>query len=217
MKLMEQVAWWQLIGAALLLGTPALGAGTPSKALPLLCGDVVDADITLQADLVCPGFTGKVLTVKGSRHVLNGNGHRIVAPDAQIGVSIEGPWNEVRDLEISGLNHGVAISAIDAPYLEIRGSILNDNQVGIQLDATRTEMHGVWIHENQIRSSARFGVLAQQRAKGHILLPQFWHNDLSRSLHQAFHLEVSSAQLNSRDRNVTEGWGEPNWVALTGQ
>jgi hypothetical protein len=203
------------IGAILFLIPPAFAAPTSADSVnrparTLQCGEIVDDNLTMQADLVCPGFAGKVLTLKGTRHVLNGNGHRIIAPNAQVGVWIEGSWNEVRDLEVSGLNHGVAISAADTPYLEIRRSIFNDNQVGIRLEATRTEMQGIWIHDNQVRHSSQFGILASQSARGHIRLPQFWQNDLSQSRRQAFHLEVSSARLSLHDHNVTDGASEPN-------
>ncbi len=75
------------------------------------CGDLVTADVTLTADLDCTGFTGTVLTVDADQITIDGQGHRIIAPDAGAMVSITGHTGvTIRNIDLSGSPIGISVT-----------------------------------------------------------------------------------------------------------
>ncbi len=75
------------------------------------CGDFVTADVTLTADLDCTGFTGTMLTVGANGITIDGQGHRIIAPDAGAMVSITGHTGvTIRNIDLSGSPTGISVT-----------------------------------------------------------------------------------------------------------
>ncbi len=64
-----------------------VGAGPASDADPL-CGTTITDDLTLNADLDCTGVAGSALTVGADGVTVEGQGYRILAPDASTGIVV---------------------------------------------------------------------------------------------------------------------------------
>ncbi|MEU0882237.1 right-handed parallel beta-helix repeat-containing protein [Lentzea sp. NPDC005914] len=93
--------------AAVLAATVALATGpvTATPAPPVLCGDTVTSDITLSADLHCPG---PGLIVKAGNVVLNLNGHSITGSGTGSGISVTGQSGvRIQNGKISKFDYGV--------------------------------------------------------------------------------------------------------------
>ncbi len=67
------------------------------------CQEIVTADVTLTADLDCTGFTGTILTVGANGITIDGQGHRIIAPDASAMISLGGRSGvSIVNIDLSG-------------------------------------------------------------------------------------------------------------------
>lgn len=68
-----------------------------------LCGTTLDEDLVLTADLDCSGTTGTVLTVGADDLVIDGAGHRVIAPRAtRVIYAANRSGLTLRDLDVSG-------------------------------------------------------------------------------------------------------------------
>ncbi|MBI4655559.1 MAG: hypothetical protein HY746_02305 [Elusimicrobia bacterium] len=67
------------------------------------CGGTITENTILAADLDCSGVIGTALTIGADNIVLDGNGYKIIAPNASVVVSIIGRSNvTTRNIDLSG-------------------------------------------------------------------------------------------------------------------
>lgn len=126
-----------LIAAALV----AMALVTPGRAsaAALSCGDVITADTTLTADVVCPaGYDGVGLDIQDIGVTLDGDGYRIIGGggSSSKGVQVSGQSNVVVT-SIHLENFRIGIYAPNAPDLTVTDSTIEvDGVIGIQTGGT---------------------------------------------------------------------------------
>lgn len=96
------------LALVLTLGTLARPA---RAALDSLCGTTLTADLTLDHDVDCTGYTGNALIIGASNVTVDGNGFRLLAPDSARAISISGGRSNVtvRNLSVEGWCTGIGI------------------------------------------------------------------------------------------------------------
>lgn len=127
MRVRSAVLCPALVAGTVLLGTPAAAAG-------VACGDVVVGEVTLTADLVCPGSPVGLALADGA--TLDLGGHRVVGDGTGTGITVPGlAETTVRGGVVTGWAQGLAVVPGDATsdwrYAMLDGLRLEGNDVGL--------------------------------------------------------------------------------------
>jgi len=118
-----------IAGSNICLATPKAAPKPAPK-----CGDVIEKNTTLTADLDCTAFDGYfALAIRTDGIRLNGNGFRIIAPQARAGIFVTASNIRISNIKITGLQNGTGIFAADADNLSVVGNDLSDNVIGVEL------------------------------------------------------------------------------------
>ena len=176
-----------------------------TPALPLVtlsCGDVITESVAMAADLNCPDSWGFAISVKGDGVILDGNGKKIIAPNAIAGVFVQGNNDTIQNLSVNNLAQGQGVFAYDSPGLRLTKNDFSKNQVGLLLYAEQTLMNLVQVDNNVLSDSALFGIRAGQDGAGQIVSPVISSNDLSRAGSYAMRLQVTSLDLSDANANL---------------
>jgi len=177
------------------------GGGNKKVPNTVQCGDRITSGlVVLTQDLICPTTTGNVLTLVGTGIVFEGNGHKIVAPNAASSIYVQGSNVTVRNTVVSG-NGSTGIFAYDSPGLTLRGNDASGNIVGIDLYAENTLMSGVTIDDNISHGNSLYGLRTGQDGAGSIDSPTISGNDLSYSGSYAMLIEATNYELGPKSRN----------------
>lgn len=113
--------------------TPLPANSGPDAAL---CGQTLTSSVVLSGDLDCSGVTGTALTL-GANVELDGNGHRIIAKNADVVVLLSGANATLRDVEIAGTRGtgtGVRVTGDDCAVVDV---VANRNNIGVELSVAR--------------------------------------------------------------------------------
>jgi len=180
----------------------------------LQCGDTVTASMALAADLVCPTTTGFALNVIGDNIVLDGNGHKIVAPLASAGVFVQGSNDTIRELRINGIQGGDGILAYETPGIKITDNDVSSNGQGIALYADTGAVTDVKIQNNLARNNALFGIRTGFDAPGAIVSPQIRNNDLGGNGSFGMLIKATKFELDGNHGNSFQG--SRNGIYLAG-
>jgi parallel beta-helix repeat protein len=180
----------------------------------LQCGQTVTTSVTMAADLNCPNITGFALNVIGSNIVVDGGGHKIVAPLAEAGLFAQGSDITLQNFTIQGVTNGDGILAYDSPNILIRNNNASGNKQGIVLYADSGPVAGAQILNNTAAKNSLFGVRTGYDSPGLIVAPLISGNNLSNSGSYGLLAEASQLDLGSAQPNTYAG--SLNGIYLTG-
>ena len=87
-------------------------AGITAPLILTTCGDTITSNAILVADLDCTGTTGTVLTIGANNVYFDGQGHKILVPNATLMVGLTGRTGvSILNVDLSGVaGNGITIS-----------------------------------------------------------------------------------------------------------
>jgi len=130
------------------------------------CGDVLTADTTLTADVVCPpGYAGDALTLDADGIILDGAGFRLDAPDASAGVFSSGRTGVViQNLDVSATTGvGAGIEIRNSTGFLISNVMASGREYGI---LGRGGTKSLSVLDTDVSDSAAFGIDVQNADAG---------------------------------------------------
>jgi len=166
---------------------------------PLQCGDVITTNSRLTEDLVCPNTDGFALVVVGDNITLDGNGFKILAPNAGAGLFVQGSENTVRNLGVQG-GRAFGIFAYNSPGIKILNNDTSFNQVGIEIYTDAPVVSGAVVRGNKSVGNAAYGVRTGQGNLGQIVNPKISGNDFSDS--GSFGMAIAATRYEMDGRRV---------------
>ena len=175
------------------------------KLLTVNCGDIITSSAKIANDLNCPNTTGFALLVEGNNISVDGNGHKITAPNAAAGLYVQGSGVSVSAFQINGISNGYGIFAYSSPAVSIRNNNVSQNQTGIMLYTDNLQMSSVSVSGNIATGNSLFGVRSGQDGSGNIDNPKIQNNDFSNSGSYAMLITASKYEVNGCDRNKLSG------------
>ncbi len=114
-----------LLLSALLLGTYSASANA------LECGDSIEVDTVMEADLDCSSYSGfAALEIKGDA-VLNAKGHSINTPNTSVGIYAEGGLIKIKNLDLSGAPGAIGIMGYNVRKLVVNKTTARDMFIGV--------------------------------------------------------------------------------------
>jgi len=164
------------------------------------CGDTITQSITVANDLDCSSTTGFALKIVGDGLIVNGNGHKIIAPNAAAGIFAQGSQITVSKFTVNGVVNGYGIMAYETPGIKITGNDFSRNSVGVMVFAENLQF-GAEISGNKIQASTYFGIRTYSAAPGAVVSPVIKNNDLQWSGDYALYVKASSYTLSGTDGN----------------
>lgn len=165
------------------------------------CGAVVSGKVTLQQDLDCTGRTSPALTLIGDGSVLDGNGHRIIAPQAAHALIVQGRSILLQNLSITDAVSGDAILAYDSPDLIALNNDLSRSRVGISIYSENTDSARTQIVANRIEGTLEAGIKFSGTPGSLPRLPFIAANRLRASRGYALHLKTAELELSGSQAN----------------
>ncbi len=133
----------------------------------LSCGETITESTTLTEDLDCTGHTGFALIMKGSDSTLNGNGFKIIAPNALVGVYAEGINAKVTHLEVEGGSNTIAFQAYNAKSFDLDNIKADNQRIGIDFtydnSVPQNECGGLIVKNSSIKASSDLGIKMSAR------------------------------------------------------
>lgn len=181
----------------------------PSKSqLPTItvaCGDTVTESAIIGNDLNCPDTTGFALRIVGDGITVNGNGRKIVAPNAAASLYIQGSEIKVANFVATDNSNGYGILAYNSPKAQISDNDFSRNLIGVMVYADQGVVNDVVIAKNKITQSVLFGVRTYFDAPGVIQSPSITDNDLRSTGDYAIYVMASQFEVEGRDNNNLSG------------
>jgi len=178
------------------------GWGQSQQGVVLQCGQEITANTVLGADMNCAGYTGFALKIVGSGIKFNGNGHKIIAPQALAAIYVQGSNNTITGVTANGVVNGAGLNAYDAPGLVVQENNFSGNEEGILVWAENTSMSNILIFGNIIQNSSLFGIRAGWDTNGQIIQPEIVMNDLSNTGGYALYIQAQQYNMGPQDFNV---------------
>lgn len=125
-------------GAAIVAALCALSTEQAHAADPHpLCGTTLTTDLVLTEDLDCTGYTGVALTVGADGLTIDGQGFRLLAPDASQAIAVVGMSDvTVQRITLSGWCVGVGLYAEGADGLVVDDVVAEGRSFGADIQAT---------------------------------------------------------------------------------
>ncbi len=165
----------------------------------LECGDIVEAPFELTQDLDCTGFTGIALTVFGEGTEIKGNGHKIIAPNAQAGLLVLGSELEVTGFDIQGVTNGIGMLSYDVPEIKIVDNVLNDSLINLEVGFETEEPGEIEVKDNKLKGAGLFGFRAYGSGAVDFEEPYLRNNDTRNSDGYAVKISADKYELNTSD------------------
>lgn len=178
------------------------GWGQSQQGVVLQCGQVITANTVLGADMNCAGYTGFALKIEGNGIKFNGNGHKIIAPQALAAIYVQGSNNTITGVTANGVVNGAGLNAYDAPGLVVQENNFSGNEEGILVWAENTSMSNILIFGNIIQNSSLFGIRTGWDTNGQIIQPEIVMNDLSNTGGYALYIQAQQYNMGPQDFNV---------------
>ena len=181
---------------------------------PLQCGDVITANTVMVQDLVCPNTTGFAVLIEGNGITLDGNGHKIIAPQAAAGVYIQGSGDTVQNVDVEGVQV-YGLFAYDSPGITFINNNTSNNLIGMEIYTDNVVISSPQIIGNTSTGNIAYGMRTGQGNTGQIINPTIRKNDFSNTQGFAIAIEAAQADLGSNLlSNVFTG--SQNGIYLTG-
>jgi hypothetical protein len=143
-------------------------------------------------DLICPNETGYPLVIEGSNIIFDGNGHKIVGPQAFAGIFVQGSNITVQNVNAQGFQ-AYGIFAYNTPGIQLIGNNTSNNHVGLEIYTDSPTVNQALILGNISTGNSAYGAFTGQGNSGQIINPIFSGNDFSNS--QSFALAVEATQF----------------------
>ncbi|TNF32525.1 MAG: hypothetical protein EP329_10010 [Deltaproteobacteria bacterium] len=108
--------------------------GPAHAANDALCGATLTESLTLTADIDCTGYTGTALTIGADGVVIDGNGHRLLAPDAAYAI-FSSAFDDltVRNLDVAGWCGGVGVYFVNGTGLTLENVHADGRTTGFSI------------------------------------------------------------------------------------
>lgn len=171
----------------------------PLTALANLCGSVVNSNLTLKEDLICESETESVLTVVKKGVIINGNGFKIIAPQAHTKIRVLSDNVLINNVNLVGNGTGIGIEIYNVKNAAIFKSVINDHNIGIDEYSNSHDCGELAVVGNNITRSKTFAI--RINAKHCRLSPFLEANDLSYTGDYALSVNMKKVYLTSFSKN----------------
>lgn len=172
---------------------------------PLRCGSVISENMDLTEDLDCSNETGAALYFVGDGITLDGQNHRIIAPNSRFAVLASGPNLRIQNITIENTRNGPGLLAFNTPNIFIQRNTFRNNLIGLQIFAEEINVPLVTISSNNLSSNSEFAIAVGQSGTGAVYLPSIQSNDLSLSGQYAIAANSNAISLRGADQNIFAG------------
>ncbi|MFZ4714930.1 MAG: right-handed parallel beta-helix repeat-containing protein [Bacteriovoracaceae bacterium] len=105
----------------------------PLQAFASLCGTAVTKNLTLKEDLNCPNEKNSVLTVTKKGITINGNGFKIIAPQAETAIRLLESNITIKNIDLSGEGVGRGIEIYNAKKAVLENLTIHHRRIGIDV------------------------------------------------------------------------------------
>ena len=163
----------------------------------------------------CPSSTGVILSNINPAYgtmTFDGHGFSLSAPQATVGLYLQGMNLKVKNLIIDGLTNGIGILTYNTNNLTIQSSECASNSIGIQVYSDTNASYGSVFTQNKLSSNSMFGL----RFTGSVYSnnPTITNNDFSQS--GGYALAIYGDGLNMSDSQANIYTGSSSGLYLSG-
>ena len=169
----------------------------------IACGDVITTSITVGNDLNCTD-SGFALRIIGNNIVVNGNGHKISAPNAAAGIYVEGNTDTVANFSVQG-TQGYGLMAYNASHVQILSNNFSYNSIGIMIYADNGDTTAPIIRSNIAMYNSFAAIRTYSDVPGSITNPLIQYNDFRFSGNYAIYVKAKSYTISGSDQNNLSG------------
>lgn len=171
------------------------------------CGDIIEGDFSLEADLDCSHYPGFALGFKSDNVNIRGNGYKIIAPNGAAAILLMGDKQTFENFDIEANPNGIAILAYDTDEVEILNNTITNANIGINIMSYNVEIDKIKVEDNVATDMGEFGlyVNAFQHQETYAKRATVERNDFSRSGDYAIHLSIQEYSINGDFTNTIDG------------
>lgn len=164
-----------------------------------LCGSLVKTNISLKEDLICNEESKSVLTVVKKGAIINGNGFKIIAPQAQIKIRILADNVLINNVHMVGAGHSTGVQIYNVKNAAVIKSVITNHNIAIDEYSNNQDCGELALVGNNLSYSQTFAI--KINAKNCRLSPFLEGNDLSYSGDYALSINMKKVFLTSFSKN----------------